>query len=82
MLNAFVGLYYYLTVVKYIYLYRSEDEAVRIPVSQAAQVALALSVFGILYLGVFANPLLVDTRAGQAFSHSNGLVLRRQALVI
>ena len=67
-LNAFVGLYYYLTVVKYIYLYRSEDEAVRIPVSRAAQVALALSVFGILYLGVFANPAFEWTReAGQAF---------------
>lgn len=67
-LNALVGLYYYLTVVKYIYLYRSEEEAVRIPVSRAAQVALALTVFGILYLGIFAGPAFDWTReAGRAF---------------
>lgn len=67
-LNAFIGLYYYLTVVKYIYLYRSEDEAVRIPLSRAARVALALTVFGILYLGVFAGPAFEWTReAGRAF---------------
>jgi NADH-quinone oxidoreductase subunit N len=55
-LNAFVGLYYYLTVVKYIYLYRSDEDEVRIPVSRAAQVALGATVFGILYLGIFAGP--------------------------
>ncbi len=67
-LNAFVGLYYYLTVVKYIYLYRSDEEAVRIPVSRAAQVALGISVLGILYLGIFAGPAFEWTReAGRAF---------------
>lgn len=67
-LNAFIGLYYYLTVVKYMYLYRSDEEAVRIPVSRAAGVALGLAVFGILYLGVLAGPAFEWTReAGQAF---------------
>lgn len=55
-LLAFVSLYYYLSVVKYIYLYRSDDDDVAIPVSRAAKVALGLSVFGILYLGIFAGP--------------------------
>jgi hypothetical protein len=41
---------------------------VRIPISRAAQIALALSVFGILYLGVFAGPAFEWTReAGRAF---------------
>ncbi len=67
-LNAFIGLYYYLSVVKYIYLYRSDDEAERIPVSRAARVALGLSVLGIIYLGVVAGPAFEWTRqAGQAF---------------
>lgn len=67
-LNAFIGLYYYLTVVKYIYLYRSDEDEVRIPVSRAAQVALGATVFGILYLGIFAGPAFEWTReAGRAF---------------
>ena len=67
-LNAFIGLYYYLTVVKYMYLYRSDEEAVKVPVSRAARVALGLAVFGIIYLGVLAGPAFEWTReAGQAF---------------
>lgn len=72
-LNAFIGLYYYLNVVKYMYLYRSEDEAERIPVSRAARVALALSVLGIIYLGVAAGPAFDWTRlAGAAFFPFSG----------
>jgi NADH-quinone oxidoreductase subunit N len=67
-LNAFVALYYYLTVVKYMYLYRSGDEAERIPVSRAARTALVFSVLGIIYLGVAAGPAFEWTRqAGAAF---------------
>jgi NADH-quinone oxidoreductase subunit N len=67
-LNAFIGLYYYLSVVKYIYLYRSDEDTVRIPVSRAAQLALGISVLGILYLGIFAGPAFEWTReAGRAF---------------
>lgn len=72
-LNAFIGLYYYLSVVKYMYLYRSEEEAERIPVSRAARVALVLSVIGIIYLGVAAGPAFEWTRqAGAAFFPFSG----------
>jgi NADH-quinone oxidoreductase subunit N len=54
-LNAFVALYYYLSVVKYIYLFRSEEDEIAIPVPRAYQVALALATFGIIYLGVMPN---------------------------
>ncbi|MEW5985317.1 MAG: NADH-quinone oxidoreductase subunit N [Chloroflexota bacterium] len=69
-LNAFVSLYYYLSVAKYLYLYRSPDEHVTIPVSRAAQVALAITTFAILYLGVVAGPAFEWTRlaAGAFFA--------------
>lgn len=54
-LNAFVALYYYLNIIKHMYLYRSDDEEIAIPVSRAAQIGLVVSIFFILYLGVFAN---------------------------
>ena len=67
-LNAFIGLYYYLSVVKYMYLYRSEEEAVRIPTSRAARLALFVSVVGIIYLGVAAGSAFDWTlEAGLAF---------------
>lgn len=54
-LNAFVALYYYLSVVKYMYLYRSDEEDIPIPISRAAWTGLLVSLFFILYLGVFAG---------------------------
>jgi NADH-quinone oxidoreductase subunit N len=67
-LNAFVALYYYLSIVKYMYLYRSDDEEVPIPISRAAQVGLAVSVFFIIFLGVYAGPAYDLTReAANAF---------------
>lgn len=72
-LNAFIGLYYYLSVVKYMYLYRSDDEAATIPVSRAARVALGVTVLGIIYLGVAAGPAFEWTRAaGAAFFPFSG----------
>jgi NADH-quinone oxidoreductase subunit N len=61
-INAFLALYYYLSVVKVVYLYRSKDDEVAIPVSRAAKVALGLTVFGIIYLGVLAQPTFELTR--------------------
>lgn len=55
-LNAFVALYYYLNIIKYMYLYDSDMESVRIPVSRAAQVGLGLSTFAIVLLGIYAAP--------------------------
>ena len=67
-LNAFVGLYYYLSAVKYMYLYRSEDEEDTIPVSRGTQLGLAVSTFFIFYLGIFAGPAFEWTRqAATAF---------------
>jgi NADH-quinone oxidoreductase subunit N len=62
-LNAFVALYYYLSIIKYMYLYRSDEEDVPIPVSRAAQIGLAVSVFFILFLGIYAGPAYDWTRA-------------------
>ncbi|MFN2187877.1 MAG: NADH-quinone oxidoreductase subunit N [Candidatus Promineifilaceae bacterium] len=61
-LNAFIGLYYYLSVVKVMYLYRSEDESISIPLSRAAALAIGITVFGILYLGLFADRTFEWTR--------------------
>lgn len=67
-LNAFVALYYYLNVVKYMYLYRSEEEEIAIPVSRSAWVGLGFSTFFILLLGVYAGPAFEWTRqAATAF---------------
>ncbi len=67
-LNAFVALYYYLSAVKYMYLYRSEEEDDPIPVSRGAKVGLAFSLFFILYLGIYAGPAFEWTReAATAF---------------
>jgi hypothetical protein len=50
------------------YLYRSEDEEITIPLSRAAKIGLALSVLGIIYLGVIAGPAFEWTRdAGGSF---------------
>jgi NADH-quinone oxidoreductase subunit N len=54
-LNAFVALYYYLGIVKHMYLYRSDDEEIAIPVSRAAQIGLIVSIFFVLYFGIFAD---------------------------
>ena len=55
-LNAFVALYYYLNVIKYMYLYDADEEKnVPIPVSRSATVALVLTALGILLLGLFPN---------------------------
>lgn len=67
-INAFVALYYYLTVAKHLYLYRSDEDEVPIPVSRAAGVGLAFTIGFVLYLGVFAGPAFEWTReAANAF---------------
>ena len=61
-LNAFVALYYYLSIIKVMYLYRSDEEEIVIPVSRAGQVGLAISTFFIILLGVYAGPAFEWTR--------------------
>jgi NADH-quinone oxidoreductase subunit N len=65
-LMAFVGLYYYLNIIKVMYLYRSEQDDVAIPVSRAAQIGLAIAVVFIIYLGVSAGSAFELTREAAA----------------
>ena len=65
-LLAFVALYYYLGIVKYMYLYRSDEEEIAIPVSRAAKVGLVVSIFFVLYFGVFAGSAFEWTREAAA----------------
>ncbi len=55
-LNSIVGLYYYLTVLKVIYLYRSEEEQVAVPIPEASLLALAVLCIGVIVMGVIAAP--------------------------
>jgi hypothetical protein len=50
------------------YLYRSDEEDIAIPVSRAGQVGLAISTFFIIFLGVYAGPAFRwTTEAAAAF---------------
>ena len=58
-LNSIVGLYYYLNVLKYIYLYRMEDQDEQqhsIPVARTVVFALVILVIGILLVGSLFGP--------------------------
>lgn len=55
-LNSIVGLYYYLTVLKVVYLYRSEKEDEKIPVPQSYALALWVCSLGVILLGTWATP--------------------------
>ncbi len=56
MLNAIVGLYYYLTVLKVVYLYRSDEEDVSVPVPSSYAFALALCSLAIILIGTLSAP--------------------------
>jgi NADH-quinone oxidoreductase subunit N len=56
-LNAIVGLYYYLIVLKVVYLYRSEDEDKPIPVTRPYMLALGILVIGIILAGTIFGPM-------------------------
>lgn len=55
-LNAIIGLYYYLTVLKVVYLYRSERDHETIPVPRAYALALGLCAAAVIVLGTAAAP--------------------------
>lgn len=55
-LNAIVGLYYYLIVLKVVYLYRSEDEDKPVPLTRPYTLGLTVLVIGIIVLGVVFGP--------------------------
>jgi NADH-quinone oxidoreductase subunit N len=58
-LNSIIGLYYYLTVLKYVYLYRmaGEDEAAHpIQLSRPFVLGLTILTLGIVLIGTFFAP--------------------------
>ena len=55
-LNAIVGLYYYLTVLKVVYLYRSERDHETIPVPRPYAVALWVCAVAVIVLGTAVGP--------------------------
>ncbi len=55
-LNSIVALYYYLMVVKYVFVDRSEGDEQPMEVAPALNFGLWVAVAGILILGVFAAP--------------------------
>jgi NADH-quinone oxidoreductase subunit N len=58
-INSVVGVYYYLTVMKYVYLYRLEgenEEALPIPVTRPQLIALVVLTVGIVLAGTVFGP--------------------------
>jgi NADH-quinone oxidoreductase subunit N len=70
-LNSIVGLYYYLIIVKVMFVDRperveEEEEPVLVPT--ASRWALGVTVLGILFLGIYATPWYdLATKAAEAF---------------
>ena len=68
-LNSIIGLYYYLTLLKYVYLYRQdnlEEEQKPLPISRPYALALVLLVIGIILLGTAFNPWFEWSRTAAA----------------
>jgi NADH-quinone oxidoreductase subunit N len=55
-LNSIIGLYYYLTVLKVVYLYRSEDEEKPIVITKPNAIALVILIIGIILVGTLFAP--------------------------
>jgi len=58
-LNSIVGLYYYLNILKYIYLYRMEnqdEEKHPVQLSRPMTIGLVVLVFGVLMIGTLFGP--------------------------
>jgi NADH-quinone oxidoreductase subunit N len=56
-LNAIIALYYYLMVIKIMYVDRSEDEDKLITLNTPARAMLGITVFGTLVLGIIPGPI-------------------------
>jgi NADH-quinone oxidoreductase subunit N len=55
-LNAIIGVYYYLIVLKYVYLYQTDNDDKPIPVTRPNALALAILTFGIILVGSLFAP--------------------------
>ncbi len=56
-LNSIFGLYYYLTVLKYVYLYRQDGDEQPLPLTSGLKLGLGLLVVAILIVGIVFGPL-------------------------
>jgi len=65
-LNSIIGLYYYLTVLKYVYLYRSEDENKPLPVTRPLVLGLVMLCIGVIVIGTLFAPWLNISGAAAA----------------
>jgi NADH-quinone oxidoreductase subunit N len=70
-LNAIVGLYYYLTIIKVMFVERTErpeDEEDPVILPTASRWALGVTTLGFLFLGIYATPWYdLATKAAEAF---------------
>lgn len=55
-LNSIIGLYYYLTVLKHVYLFRSDDEDKPLAISRPYSIALTILILGIILVGTLFGP--------------------------
>lgn len=55
-LNSIIGLFYYMTVLKYIYLYRSDDDNKPVPLTRPNKLALAILSLSIILIGTIFAP--------------------------
>jgi NADH-quinone oxidoreductase subunit N len=63
-LNSIIGLYYYLTVLKHVYLFRSEDEDKPLPITRPYALGLVILSVGIILIGtVFAPWVMISNTA-------------------
>lgn len=55
-LNSIIGLFYYLTVLKVVYLYRSDDEDRPLPITRPYAIALVVLCIAIIIVGTLFGP--------------------------
>src|SRR5512138_191704 len=58
-LNSIIGVYYYLNVLKYVYLYRTpaqDEENHPVPLTQPYAIALAILAIGVILIGTWFLP--------------------------
>jgi NADH-quinone oxidoreductase subunit N len=65
-LNSIIGLYYYLTVLKHVYLYRSEDEGKPLPVTRPYALGLVVLIIGIILIGTVFAPWITISGSAAA----------------
>ena len=70
---SFISLYYYLVVIKQMYIMESEEKA-RFPIPWVEYGALAVLIVGVFFVGLYPQPLLngVENATSFVFAASQG----------